>query len=626
MTTARHLTLAKGLTLPIDVVTQKLAWLGVTGSGKTYGASKLFELLVHAGAQSVVIDPVGVWWGVRLDKSGKKPSTITVPIFGGLHGDVPLEPTGGALLANLIVDRALSAVVDVSQFESDAAKARFAADFADRLFQRRKAAPAALHLFLEECQEFVPQNPQRGDERMLHVFTRMQKLGRNYGIGSSYISQRPQEVNKKALNMAQTLFVFRTTGVHERKAIEAWVHDKALDQDIADDLPKIATGHCHVWSPEFLSISKQVGILEKETFNASATPEVGAAAVTRELAPIDLAQIAKDMAATIERAKEEDPRELRKQIADLKKQAASTAISLPPERKAVSTPILTDADRALLNELRDRLIGRTEAIADKADVMLNSIGERAKAAVAATVSEWLGEVAGHRREFERVLDLKGFQKILDKLATYNSEHKTPVAPTAPRSPLAGRVDRAPSTSTPARQVSAPRPVVTGDLADDRRLVDKKGALKKHVRLFMTSLAHQAGLSREQFHLLNGYVPSGDTSSGLNALVEQGLVDRSGDRFELTTAGRAWLGPVDPPLAGRALQDRALASAQSSAERKILSALFDAHPHVSTRAEIHDAVGLKPSGDTSRALNKGITLGWILERDGGYVAADHFFGG
>jgi DNA helicase HerA-like ATPase len=99
-----------------------------------------------------------------------------------------------------------------------------------------------VHLFLEECQEFVPQNPQRGEERMLHAFIRMQKLGRNFGIGSSYISQRPQEVNKKALNMAQTLFVFRTTGTHERKAIEQWIADKALDQDIAGDLPKIQTG------------------------------------------------------------------------------------------------------------------------------------------------------------------------------------------------------------------------------------------------------------------------------------------------------------------------------------------------------------------------------------------------
>src|SRR5207244_107411 len=111
---------------------------------------------------------------------------------------------------------------------------------------------------------------------MLHAFTRMQKLGRNFGIGSSYISQRPQEVNKKALNMCQTLFVFRTTGTHERTAIEKWIEDKSLDENIAQDLPKISTGSCHLWSPEFLKVSEMIKISEKHTFNASATPEVGA--------------------------------------------------------------------------------------------------------------------------------------------------------------------------------------------------------------------------------------------------------------------------------------------------------------------------------------------------------------
>jgi hypothetical protein len=38
------------------------------------------------------------------------------------EGDVSLESTGGALLANLVVDRALSSIIDVSQLESDTDK------------------------------------------------------------------------------------------------------------------------------------------------------------------------------------------------------------------------------------------------------------------------------------------------------------------------------------------------------------------------------------------------------------------------------------------------------------------------------------------------------------------------
>lgn len=316
----KELKISNEVSLPTNTATQKLAWLGTTGSGKTYGASKLAELFWSVGAQFVVLDPVGVWYGLRLAKDGKKPSHIDIPIFGGLHGDVPLEPTAGELIANLVVDKGLSCILDVSQFESDADKARFASAFASRFFFRKKAAPSAVHLFLEECQEFVPQNPQRGEEKMLHDFTRMQKLGRNFGIGSSYISQRPQEVNKKALNMAQTLFVFRNTGTHERNAIEKWIEDKSLDQSIANDLPKIPTGQCHIWSPEFLKISEMVHILEKETFNASATPEVGSVAKSRKLAPIDLEKVKTDMAATIEKAKSDDPKLLKQEIIQLKRE------------------------------------------------------------------------------------------------------------------------------------------------------------------------------------------------------------------------------------------------------------------------------------------------------------------
>jgi DNA helicase HerA-like ATPase len=196
---SKLLRISEDLGLPLDVVTQKLAFLGRTGSGKTYGSSKLAELMLDAGAQVVILDVVGVWYGLRLDADGKA-NGIEIPVFGGLHGDVPLEPTGGHLMADLIVDRGLSVVLDLSQFESDAAKARFAGEWADRFFFRKKAAPGAVHIFLEECQEFVPQNPQRGEERMLHAFQRIEKLGRNFGIGVSLISQRPQEVNKKALN------------------------------------------------------------------------------------------------------------------------------------------------------------------------------------------------------------------------------------------------------------------------------------------------------------------------------------------------------------------------------------------------------------------------------------------
>ncbi|MDP9202340.1 MAG: DUF87 domain-containing protein [Gemmatimonadota bacterium] len=335
----KELAIAKDLSLPIDVVTQKNAFMGRTGSGKTYAATKLAELMLDAGAQIVVIDPVGVWYGLRLDKTGNAPSGFDIPVFGGLHGDIPLEATGGALLADLVVDRALSAILDVSMFEHDTDKARFARDFAARFFYRKKASPSAVHVFLEECQEFVPQNPQRGDEQMLHEFHRIAKQGRNFGIGISLISQRPQEINKKALNQTECMFAFQMTGPQERKAISLWVSEKGSDEDVADILPKLAIGEPHIWSPQWLEISREIRILPKRTFDASSTPTFGAKIVeAKPLGAIDLKDLEKKMASTIERQKETDPKALRAEVARLKREL----MARPPGQR-IAEQAQTDA-------------------------------------------------------------------------------------------------------------------------------------------------------------------------------------------------------------------------------------------------------------------------------------------
>jgi len=306
------------LDLPVDAVTQKIAMLGRTGSGKSYASIKLIELMLIKKAQVVVIDPVGIHWGIRLNKDGKTPSRFKVIIFGGLHGDIPIEPNGGSILADFIVERNLSAVIDVSQFEHDTERARFLTDFGSRLFYLKKKNPSAICLVLEESEELIPQNVQRGEEKMLQVYKRIWKLGRNFGIGGIIISQRPQDINKKALNQTECVFAFQLTGSHERKAMQEWIKDKELDLDLVNDLPKLKKGFAHVWSPAWLEVSKVIHISEKETFDASSTPKVGKNIKSRPLGNIDLKKLGDQMKATIEKAKENDPALLKKEIAELK--------------------------------------------------------------------------------------------------------------------------------------------------------------------------------------------------------------------------------------------------------------------------------------------------------------------
>lgn len=344
--------------LPHDAAVQKMAFIGRTGSGKTYLAGKTAEEMLDAGIQVVILDPVGVWYGLRANADGSP--GYSIPIFGGLKGDIPLEPTGGALVADLVVDRGISIIIDVSQFESDADKARFAREFADRFFFRKKARPSPVHLFVDEAQEFVPQNPQKGEEKMLHAFVRICKLGRNFGIGASLISQRPQEVSKKALNQTELLFAFQMTGPQERKAIELWMSEKGIDTDIAGALPALKVGSCFAWSPQWLGFSGLIHGLPKKTINSSAAPTAGAKAVKRELAPVDLEQLSAKMKDTIERAKADDPKLLKAELARLRAELAKkpTPIEqigiaagnrLEQKTRIVEKPVFAAEDRQLVN-------------------------------------------------------------------------------------------------------------------------------------------------------------------------------------------------------------------------------------------------------------------------------------
>jgi DNA helicase HerA-like ATPase len=126
-------------------------------------------------------------------------------------------------------------------------------DFAEELFHRKKANRSPMHLVVEEAQVFVPQRTMGDEARMLGAFEDLVKLGRNFGIGVTLISQRPQSVNKDALNQTECLVVLQTNGAQERKAIEAWIVEQGLDVgELVDTLPSLERGEAWVWSPSWL--------------------------------------------------------------------------------------------------------------------------------------------------------------------------------------------------------------------------------------------------------------------------------------------------------------------------------------------------------------------------------------
>jgi uncharacterized protein len=311
------LKITESVSLPNDAVTQTMACIGRKGAGKTYLASLLAEQMLTIRAQVVIIDPVGNWFGLRVAADGKGKGK-DIFIAGGSHGDVPILPETGARFARLIVEKNISIILDVSGFRQGERK-RFAADFAEEFFHLKKAQRSAVHLFVEEAQLFAPQRTGPEEARMLGAFENIIRLGRNYGIGATMISQRPQSINKEVLSQVECLCVLQVNGTHERKALEEWVQEAGADRKLVGELPGLSRGEGYIWSPSWLRVFERVRFGTKTTFDASATPEVGKTARAAMLSTVDVEALKTDLQEVIANAERDDPKALRREIAELKK-------------------------------------------------------------------------------------------------------------------------------------------------------------------------------------------------------------------------------------------------------------------------------------------------------------------
>jgi DNA helicase HerA-like ATPase len=138
--------------LPLDALDERIAIVGTAGSGKTYAAKGFVERLLETGAHVTIVDPLGVWWGLRASVDGAAPG-YRVAVFGGRHADVPITADMGTALGRMIAREALVCIVDLSELGSSAARRRFMAAFAEALYE---ANQEPLHLILDEADLWAP--------------------------------------------------------------------------------------------------------------------------------------------------------------------------------------------------------------------------------------------------------------------------------------------------------------------------------------------------------------------------------------------------------------------------------------------------------------------------------------
>lgn len=576
-------TIARGLQLDPDYIGGgTFALLAKKGWGKTYAMRVMAEECAKTGVPFVALDPMDAFWGLRAGKDGGSKGGIEIPIFGGEHGDAPLEPTAGRLMADLVVEDGLSMVLSIAHFGSRTAERRFAMDFLDRLYRTNRHL---VHLLVDEADLFAPQKPQAGDQPLLGVTENIVRRGRNKGIGITMGTQRPAVLNKDVLTQVDGLIVGRMLGPNDRNAIDGWVGehgDHGEGKKLKDELPDLQTGVCTIWIPEE-GIFKRVKIRASRTFDSSPTRKRSSRANrSLALADIDLAGITSKISASVERAKAEDPKELRKRISELERQLRERPETEPEPVEVpveVKVPFLPDEARGDLRSLVQRL-----------EASVKDAGR-----VAATIGD-------HVDRAEQLADL----------------------PPQPPPSRATPAPAAPVPTSPSRRRARPEPAgagsADGDLSGPQQRVLDAIAWWEEIG-FPTPTKIQVGF-------IAGYrvgrKVGGTYGNILGQLRSMGFIDYpSNGSVQATVEGneKAAPAPIEQTTAG--LQ-AAIMERLDGPERRVLQAIIDRYPDAATKQDIGAAagytVGEKVGGTYGNILGRLRSLGLIDYPGPGNVVA------
>lgn len=570
--------------IPDAALDDRLFFTGIAGTGKTYNAMGRVERLLKRKNRVIISDPLGVWWGLRLDSDGKRPSGYDVVIFGGPHGDLPLTEHTGTLIGETVAGMAESCILDLSGLEKAAAERRFMLAFLTAVYRRTMGDP--VHVVFDEADMWSPQRvlDKEGDaNKLLGMMETIVRRGRVKGFIPWLISQRPAVINKNVLSQVDGLVAFGLTSSQDRDAIGDWVEgqaDKAQWKEIWSSLPTMERGQGVVWIPR-RSILDTVQFPPKETFDSSRTPKRGERTTHAELKPLDIDKLKDRLAKVDAEQKASDPRALRAEI------------------------------NRLTHELNKKLNGQPAA--DKAEIEAAELHgfERGKKEVAAAADRRIKEV---RAEFIAEVDtaIKPLTEVLKSQAA---------AVRADKSKIAAQVTFTPSASpVPTAGHAAPRPVLASvPRAKPSAVASGDGSYTRPQMRVLQSLAMWKALrhdapSREMVAAVAGYSPS---SGGFNNL--------------LGSLGPKATGVIGIPMPGRVSlevdgigvisQDEGrelLLSTLTNPQKKIVGALIDQGTR--TREDVGAATEYSPSsGGFNNLLGSLGTLGIVVKPQQGSVA-------
>lgn len=599
------LKIADNLSLPTSAVTQTLVVYGGKGMGKTNFGGVFVEELSRKHLRFSVIDPLDVWWGLQHGIT-KEAKGIDVVILGGKRGDIPIEPTAGFIVADFVADETVSTVIVLrkanGEMWSSGDRIRFVTDYTTRLFARQGEQRIPLMQVIDEAGRFAPQTQGKGDFKIAECIGAIENLvewGRNVGVGVTLITQRSARMAKSVSELADCMVAFRTVGPRSIASIVDWFGEhipKERHKELVESLRKLPIGTALVVSPGWLEFEGEAQIRLRETFDSSATPKPGAAVLAPGKATKpDLEKYRNRMAETIEKAKAEDPKLLKAELAKTKRELEQAQKAIPQAVAQVATKEIT---------VEVPIIPKKE------------------------IDALTAEIAGFRADYIGKLDIiaKGF-------AALNGQNTINQIEQAANKLIAGiprtMVDRpAPKAPQGLRDKPVNQPVPWAQsVADPAAVGDLK--LNKTQQRILDALAWYESLGNNSPSLVHiGAVALIDTSGGYfsnlaGPLSSAGLVERGHGSMSLTALGRTFAKTVDTPATlaeyHRSLGER-VRKMKSAGGRTldILETMIAANGQELTTEQIGQALGIDHTGGYFSNLIGPLSTAGLITRSGGVV--------